>query len=176
MVLLNTLDDALQYFRRVERERNEALSQLEALEQDVGILRALLPQAQANPRTGMVKFSQPAADSVTLDFDGLYNNGCRDRVLRLLAATLAQEPDPELRRWVALALGVMGDTRSVPALASALKDVNTGVRREAAVALGRIGTAHVVSPLAGALGESDKEVRDKAIMALGRTGKPAIRV
>ena len=176
MAILSTLDDALAYYRRVEGERNEALTRLESIEQNVNILRSLLPQACANPKTGTVKFLQPAVDSVTLDPEGRYNNGYRDRVLRRLAATLTREPDPELRRWAALALGVAGDTKSVPALALALNDVNTGVRREAAVALGRIGTANVVTPLAGALRESEKEVRDKVTRALGRTGKPAIRV
>ena len=167
--LLNTLDDALLYFRRIERERNEALTQLRALEQDVNTLRALLPQA--NPKTGMVKCLRTAADSATFDLDGLYNNGYRDRVLKRLAATLAQEPDPELRRWVALALGVMGDTRSVPALALALNDVNTGVRREAAVALGRIGTAHVVSPLAGELRGSRQGSARQGDKSLGKDGE-----
>jgi len=176
LALLSTLDETLLYFRRIERERNEALTQLDALEQDVSILRALLPQAHRNPKTVTVKYCQSAAISLTPDLEGLYNNGYRDRVLRTLATTLMQEPDPELRRWIVLALGVMGDTKSVPALALALNDVNTRVRREAAVALGRIGTARVVSPLAGALRESDKEVRDKVVRALGRTGKPAIRV
>ena len=75
----------------VERERNEALTQLEAVEQDVNILRSLLPPARASPKTGMVKSLQPAVDALTPDLEGLYNNGYRDRVLRRLAATADAE-------------------------------------------------------------------------------------
>lgn len=175
LALLDTLDDALDYFRILERERNEALTQLEALEQEVNILRALTPQTYSRPKTGM-KYDQPAAGTMTADLDGLYNHGYKDRALSRLAGTLRQDSDPDLRRWVTLALGVMGDSRSVRALASALNDADKGVRREAAIALGRIGTVHVVTPLAAALRDGDNEVRDKAIGALGKTGKPAIRL
>jgi HEAT repeat protein len=175
VALLNTLDDALDYFRTLERERNEAVTQMEALEQEVNVLRALTPRTYSRLKAGM-KHNQPAVGTMTADPDSLYNHGCRDRALRWLARTLRQDSDPDLRRWVTLALGVMGDPRSVRALASALNDADTGVRREAASSLGRIGTAHVVVPLAAALRDGDKEVRGKATQALGKTGKPAIRL
>jgi len=175
LALLNTLDDALDYFRILERERNQALTQLEAIEQEVNILRALTPQTYSRPKAG-VKYDRPAVDTMTDDLDGLYNHGYKDRALSRLAGALRQDSDPDLRRWVTLTLGVMGDSRSVRVLSSALNDADRGVRREAAIALGRIGTAHVVVPLAAALRDGDKEVRDKAIEALGKTGKPAIRL
>jgi len=175
LALLNTLDDALDYFRTLERERNEALTQLEALEQEVNILKALTSQTYSRPKAG-VKYDQPATGTTTADLDGLYNHGYKDRALRWLSGTLKQDSDPDLRRRVILALGVMGDSRSVRVLASAMNDADKGVRREAAIALGRIGSAHVVTPLAAALGDGDKEVRNKAIEALGKTGKPAIRL
>jgi HEAT repeat protein len=175
LALLNTLDDALDYFRILERERNQALTQLEALEQEVNILRALTPQTHSRPKAAM-KYDQPVLGTMTADLDGLYNHGYKDRALSRLAGTLRQDSDPDLRRWVTLALGVMGDSRSVRVLSSALNDADKGVRREAAIALGRIGTAHVVVPLAAALRDGDKEVRDKATEALGKTGKPAIQM
>jgi len=175
LALLNTLDDALDYFRMLERERNQALTQLEALEQEVNILRALTPQTHSRPKVAM-KYGQPAVGTMTADLDGLYNGGYRDRILSWLGRTLGNDSDRDLRRMVIMALGVMGDSRSVRVLSSALNDADKGVRREAAIALGRIGTAHVVVPLATALRDGDKEVRDKATEALGKTGKPAIRL
>jgi HEAT repeat protein len=175
LALLNMLGDALDYFRKLERERNEALTKLEALEQEVNILRALTPQAYSRPNAGM-KYGQPAAGTMTADPDGLYNHGYKDRALSWLAGTLRRHSDADLRRWATLALGVIGDPRSVRALSSALNDADKGVRREAAIALGRIGTAQVVAPLAAALRDSDQEVRDKAMEALGKAGKPAIRL
>jgi HEAT repeat protein len=175
LALLSTLDDALGYFRILERERNQALTQLEALEQEVNVLRALTPQTHSRPKAGM-KVDQPSPGTMPADLDGLYNHGYKDRALSRLAGRLRQDSDPDLRRWVTLALGVMGDSRSVRVLSSALNDADKGVRREAAIALGRIGTAHVVVPLATALRDGDKEVRDRATEALGKTGKSAIRL
>jgi HEAT repeat protein len=174
LALLSTLDYALGYSRRVERERNEALMQLEALEQEVNILRVLTSLPRTTPARGIVKYHQPAVSTVTFGIEGLYNHGYRDRALVRLAATLRQSLDPDMRRWVAFALGVMGDSRSVPALASALSDDDKAVRRQAAIALGRIGIAHVVTPLATALKDGDRGVREEAIEALGKVGEPAI--
>jgi HEAT repeat protein len=175
LALLSTLDYALDYFRKIERERNEALTQIKVLEQEVNILRALMPLTRTRP-TGGMRYRQPAVGVATLGVEGLYNHGYRDRALISLATTLGQSPDPDLRRWVTFALGVMGDSRSVPALASALNDAEKAVRRQAAIALGRIGTVHVVTPLAAALKDGDREVREKAIEALGKAGEPAIRL
>ena len=176
MALLSTLDYALDYFRRIERERNEALTQLEALEQEVNILRVLTSLTRTAPARGITKYRQPAVDTAAVGIEGLYNHGYRDRALIWLATTLRQSPDPDLRRWATFALGVMGDSRPVPALALALNDADKAVRRQAAIALGRIGTAHAVTPLAVALKDGDREVREKAIEALGKVGEPAIRL
>jgi HEAT repeat protein len=176
LALLSTLDYALDYFRRIQRERNEALAQLKALEQEVNILKVLTPLTRTRPAGGMMKYCRPVVGAVTVGIEGLYNHGYRDRALIWLAATLRQSPDPDLRRWAAFALGVMGDSRPVPALASALNDDDKAVRRQATAALGRIGTAHVVTPLAAALKDGDRGVREKAIEALGKVGEPAIRL
>jgi HEAT repeat protein len=174
LALLSTLDYALDYFRRIESERNEALTQLRALEQEVNILRVLTPPTHTRPTSGMMEYHQPAVGAVTFDIEGLYNHGYRDRALIRLATTLRQSPDPDLRRWATFALGVMGDSRPVPVLASALNDADKAVRRQAAIALGRIGTAQVATSLAAALKDGDREVREKAIEALGKVGEPAI--
>jgi len=176
LALLSTLDYALDYFRTVERERNQALTQLEALEQEVNILRVLTSLTRTAPARRITKYRQPAVDTGAVGIEGLYNHGYRDRALIWLATTLGQSPDPDLRRWATFALGMMGDPRPVPALASALNDADKAVRRQAVIALGRIGTAHVVTPLAVALKDADREVREKAMEALGKVGEPAIRL
>lgn len=174
LALLVTLDYALHYFRRVERERNEALTQMKALEQEVGILRVLTSLTRTTPARGIMKYRQPAVGTAALGVDGLYNHGYRDRALIWLATMLRRSPDPNSRRWAAFALGVMGDPRPIPALASALNDPDKAMRKQAAIALGKIGTGHVVTPLAAALTDADREVREKAIEAMGKVGEPAV--
>jgi len=176
LALLSTLDYALDYFRRIERERNEALTQLQALEQEVNILRVLTSPTRSAPAREITKYRQPAVDTAAVGIEGLYNRGYRDRALIWLAATLRESPDPDLRRWVIFALGAMGDSRPIPALALALNDADKAVRRQATIALGRIGTTAAVTPLAAALKDGDREVRQKAIEALGKVGEPAIRL
>jgi len=176
LALLSTLDCALDYFRRVERERNQALAQLEALQQQVNVLRVLTSLIPTSPAGGVMKYRHPAVDTRADGIGGLYNHGCRDRALIWLATTARQNPDPNLRRWATFALGMMGDPRPVPAFASPLNDADKAVRRQAVVALGRIGTAHVVTPLVAALKDADGEVREKAIEALAKVGEPAIRL
>jgi HEAT repeat protein len=172
---LRKLDDALVHYRTVERERIQALTRMEALELEVKVLRTLTPLTCAGNNTGIVQYHRSATGALMADTDGLYNHGFRDRALKVLSRILAEDSDPQLRRWATLALGLMGDLKSVPALASAMNDTDKAVRREAASALGRIGTAHVVVPLAAALRDQDKRVRDRAVAALGRAGRPAIR-
>jgi len=176
LALLSTLDYALDYFRGVERERNQAFTQLEALEQEVSVLRVLTSLTLTTPASRMIKCCHPAVDMGADAIEGLYNHGYRDRALIWLATAARQNPDPDLRRWAIFALGMMGDPRPVPALALALSDADRAVRTQAAIALGKIGTAHAVAPLAAALKDGDGEVRVRAIEALGKVGEPAIRL
>lgn len=173
MALIEKLGDILDQLRKLEHERNEALREIRALEQEVSILRELTPDSLSNVRARAHR--NPYRTGVlTPEVDGIYNGGFRDRVLRWLAGTLRQETGPEVRRRVAYVLGALGDPRSVQALSAALRDSDDGVRREAAIALGRIGTAQVVAPLAAALGETRDDVRNEVVAALTRVGKPAI--
>ncbi|MDM7999786.1 MAG: HEAT repeat domain-containing protein, partial [Dehalococcoidia bacterium] len=170
--LLNALDFAVDYFRKVQSERNEALTRLRQLEQEVNVLRVLTSGLRADRSSPLS--TRRLSSAATIDLEGRFNRGCRDRVVKWLAATLRQSSDPDVRRWAAITLGVIGDSRTVPVLALAMQDANREVRREAVIALGRIGNASVVGSLAEALKDKDEEVRIKAMEALTKVGEPAI--
>jgi HEAT repeat protein len=57
-------------------------------------------------------------------------------------------PDPDLRGYVALALGERGDPAAAPALLHALDDADINVRYHAIEALGKLRTAEAVDALA----------------------------
>ncbi len=92
-----------------------------------------------------------------------------------LAAHLA-DPDHEVRRQAALALGRIGRPETVPPLVAALQgDVAGAVRASAAFALGIVEDplpADAAEALAAALADPSDRVRERAIEALGRRGGP----
>lgn len=83
--------------------------------------------------------------------------------------------DPRVRRYLALALGRMGDRRAVPALLRAIAESGSPGERppdsEAQIyviwALGAIGDPAAVPPLARLAGGEDAGVRKAAVHALG---------
>lgn len=96
-------------------------------------------------------------------------------VLRLPAAALTRwiaDPDPDVRRRAALALGRLREPKEAASLLAAMAmDPDAGVRREAVFALGQ--TAETASVLAGLWGrERDDRVRAAVAVALGKQGGP----
>ena len=75
------------------------------------------------------------------------------------------------RRNAAWGLGVLDDSRAVPALIATLTDREAPVRKQAAWALGVIGNPRAVEPLLGALKDRDPEVRRQAAWAIGVLAK-----
>jgi HEAT repeat protein len=104
-------------------------------------------------------------------------------------ARALRDPDPQMRRNVAVALDVVGggwwhfpdgqgglDLRpALPALLAALQDSDPGVRSWAAQDLSDMGAsaAAAVPPLRAMLRRSDTESRGNACRALGRIGAAA---
>ncbi len=73
---------------------------------------------------------------------------------------LLDDPAPEVRRAVVEALGWLGDTHAVPAVASTLlRDPTPRVRTAAAAALGRLRHPDAVEALLHALGDADHWTR-----------------
>lgn len=85
--------------------------------------------------------------------------------------------DPLARRYLALALGRLGDARAVPALRRALQDddADSPTRLYAAWALGAIGDARALPELLSSAGDEDAGVRKTAVYALGTFGDEASR-
>ena len=133
-------------------------------------------------------------------FDELGAAACSDeRVLRQLASILRQAQPPSfmfagvalskagapaipallealgdgqfpVRQMAGLALGDIGDPRTVASLVQALGDPQAVVRQAAAHALGKIGVADAVEPLLACLADESDQVRNAAVKALGLIG------
>ena len=86
--------------------------------------------------------------------------------------TALKDPNPDVRRGVATALGEIKDTRVVEPLIAALKDPSPDVRRNVATALGESKDPRVVEPLIAALKDADSFVRRIASFALGEIKDP----
>lgn len=89
---------------------------------------------------------------------------------RLLTAL--KDPDPEIAKAAAIALGNIGSKDSVPALVEALKTGKPEVQAAAAKGLGLLGTLHadfsVIPPLLEALNTNDILVKTEVVWALGK--------
>ena len=86
-----------------------------------------------------------------------------------LVALLA-DPEPQLRRRAALAIGRVRLSEGVPPLISALSDPVMEVRQASAFALGLIGDVTAVPALVETLRDPEPMVQGRAAEALGRIG------
>ena len=86
-----------------------------------------------------------------------------------LVALLA-DPEPQLRRRAALALGRIGLPEGVTPLVSLLADPEVEVRQMSAFALGLLGDETATPALLGALDDPEPVVQGRAAEALGRIG------
>ncbi len=94
-----------------------------------------------------------------------------EQKLQDLIASL-QEGNSYDRQRAAIALGAMGEAKSVEPLIKALADEDNFVRDFAARALGNIGDSRAVAPLIKALDDENLLVRRSAALALGILGDP----
>jgi hypothetical protein len=87
-------------------------------------------------------------------------------------ASLVRDQSYKVRVGSALILGRLGQTRSIPALMTALGDPHPAVRASAARALGQIGSPIARDAVAAALRDPAPVVRNMARQALRRLGRP----
>jgi HEAT repeat protein len=84
------------------------------------------------------------------------------------------DPVPEVRREVVLALGRLRDARAVVPLLGKVLDPVPVVRRATASALGALADARAVSALVLVLRDADEAVRVAAVDAVGRLADPSV--
>ncbi len=82
-------------------------------------------------------------------------------------------PDPDLRGYVALALGERGDPAAAPALLHALGDADLNVRYHAIEALGKVRATEAVDALAAVAETRDFFLAFPALDALAHIGDPS---
>jgi HEAT repeat protein len=97
--------------------------------------------------------------------------------VRELARIFAESGDaePELRRYLALALGQLGDPRTLDALLAGLDDEDAQARIYTIWAIGRVGDPRASVRLAALLSDPDAGVRKTAAFALGSLGDLEVR-
>lgn len=83
----------------------------------------------------------------------------------------ARQDDPRVRRYLALALGRLGDPRAVPALLKAVQDTDKDADPETLIyaiwALGAVRDAAALPELVRRAGDADAGIRKAAVHALG---------
>ncbi|MCL4250614.1 MAG: HEAT repeat domain-containing protein [Anaerolineae bacterium] len=94
----------------------------------------------------------------------------RDMLTFLTATAALRDPDEDLRRSSAIALGQLGDVRAMSPLIDALRDSNARVRGSTVNSLGLLRDARVVLPLNEALRDPEASVRRSAAQMLGKLG------
>ncbi|MCC6740790.1 MAG: peptidylprolyl isomerase [Planctomycetia bacterium] len=80
--------------------------------------------------------------------------------------------EPAVRRRAALAIGRIGDAKSIDALAALLDDADLKVAAEAAFALGLVKDPAIAEPLRRKLDATDPDLRAMALQAISRLGRP----
>lgn len=83
---------------------------------------------------------------------------------------VAEDDDPRVRRYLALAMGHLGDPRTVPVLVKALGEKDPETKIYAIWALGAIGDPRAVPPLIEMAEHDDPGVRKMAVYSLGTLG------
>lgn len=143
-----------------EEERRDAVTQLAALNTRLaaGALASALDDAS----------EQVCAQAIT----GLASIGDAS-LAPVIAARLAQDKRPFVRKTAAYALGRLANLSTTPALISALKDKDDEVRGAAAFALGQYRDSAALAPLSQSLADKNDFVRAHAAQALGVQGAAA---
>jgi HEAT repeat protein len=79
----------------------------------------------------------------------------------------AERDDPRVRRYIALALGHVGDPRAMPVLLEALSDDDPETRIYSIWALGSLGDKRAIAPLLELAHHDDPGIRKMAVYSLG---------
>jgi len=79
----------------------------------------------------------------------------------------SQGDDPRVRRYMALALGHVGDARALPVLLEGLKDDDSETRIYSVWALGSLGDQRAVVPLLELAHHDDSGIRKMVVYSLG---------
>ncbi len=96
-----------------------------------------------------------------------------ENVVAMLAESIAS-PDPELRDYVALALGAQQDASAIPPLLEALNDPDINVRYHVIESLGQLHALEAVEPLMAVAEGDDFYLAFPALDALTRIGDSSV--
>jgi len=103
--------------------------------------------------------------------EALAEPGFATELARVFSELEGQEP--EVRRYLALALGHMADPRTVDALLGGVGDPDSETRIYSIWALGAVGDRQAVPGLVDILSDADPGVRKMAAHSLGNLGDPS---
>lgn len=175
--LIVTVEDVTE---RLEREREQSISILEALsDEDWRVRREAVKEVSQR--------AAPEAIAALLNsvVENHHNPSLLNSALQVLAAAsdvdtllplleLLQGPDRDLRMQAALALGEQRDVRAAGALMKALQDEDTNVRYHAIEALGKLKAVDAVDALVEVAESRDFFLAFVALDALAQIGDARI--
>jgi HEAT repeat protein len=142
------------------RERQEAVEQLSSMN-NLELARGVLE---------IVRRSHADLNALSAGLQVLERVG---RPLTNEIAALMNEPDRDLRIYIPLLLGELGDPQAIPALMGLLEDEgeNENVCFNAIEALGKLRSVEAMDVLMNILGDSSPYLRYAAVIALGQIGR-----
>jgi len=143
-----------------EEERRDAALQLGAIEKPEAAPALKSALSDSSPRVRVI-----AIRGLSMLGDAEF--------IPLIAAPLAQDKVPFVRKSAAYALGRFHRSEATPALVAALTDKDAEVRSAATIALTEYTDAAAIAPLTGALSDKSNFVRAHAARALGLNGRAA---
>lgn len=143
-----------------EEERRDAALQLGAIEKPEAAPALKSALSDSSPRVRVI-----AIRGLSMLGDAEF--------IPLIAAPLAQDKVPFVRKSAAYALGRFRRSEATSALVAALKDKDIEVRGAATVALTEYADAAAIAPLTAALTDKSNFVRAYAARALGLNGRAA---
>lgn len=157
----------------VEEVAAAVVEELEAV-LDEDALARILGEATGQPAAAAPAPGEPALADLASDdwrrrLRALERVGAGEGALAHLARAL-EDPQPQIRRWAAAALGATRDPAAVPHLCRALADTHVGVRRTAGDALSDLGDASARPAMTAALADPSKLVRWRAARYLTELG------
>jgi HEAT repeat protein len=123
-------------------------------------------------KTGSATRRWQAAFELAKQLDNLERQSDREDLDELVPQMIdvfqtADRDDPRVRRYMALALGNVGDPRAVPVLLDALSDDDPETRIYSIWALGSLGDKRALAPLLELAQDEDAGIRKMVVYSLG---------
>lgn len=138
---------------------------------DFAVIKALGMMGASGAESPLVEFLEKGCSSRRIEYALLATLGriSASSASLIIRSRYLGSPDPDIRRLAVETLGQLGDTKSIQAVESALKDGHWSVRVAVLHVLGRLGGVREIPLILDSIHDPDNMVRKHAILALGES-------